>query len=328
MRMDALTALIDLVQALDLCTLDEIPAMLREHGEMAVLRDALKEAEEGCAEQYVIQAAQRRLLELQAQAEQELRAAIAGGDTAWLRKAVDAVKYQVDTGAIIDETLLKEAESAWPKVAEQELRAVTIGVDMTRLRNVIDAVKDHVDATLIQEAEAVWARSAEQKLRATIDSADAAQLHSALQEARDLSGELYRCINAALVQQVEAKLGQLDNSLMLLSRRPKRSGKWFVCYRDELSQIEYEEVCDIHDEFLKHHPNGGEATAGLVAVRLTDKQVDGQCDRIRISSYRWQDVKGIGPKGDQFAVPGNYFWFLEHIRERGQILCASSCVWR
>ena len=57
---------------------------------------------------------------------------------------------------------------------------------------------------------------------------------------------------------------------LCVSKRPKGSGKWFVCHQDKLSSIKYEEVCDIYEEFLKHHPNGGAATAGFVAVRLSD----------------------------------------------------------
>lgn len=113
-----------------------------------------------------------------------------------------------------------------------------------------------------------------------------------------------------------------EGVLELLGKRPKRSGKWFVCHQDKLSSINYEEVCDIYEEFLKHHPNGGAATAGFVAVRLSDGQIEKQRDLIRISSYRWKDVKGVGPNSAlEPNIPSNYLWFLEHIRERGQILC-------
>lgn len=117
---------------------------------------------------------------------------------------------------------------------------------------------------------------------------------------------------------VEAAEGGVE----LMSKRPKRSGKWFVCHQSKLSKIKYEEICDIYEEFLKHHPNGGAATAGFVAVRLSDEQIAKQRDLIRISSYRWKDVKGVGPDSAlEPMIPSNYLWFLEHIRERGQILC-------
>ena len=120
-----------------------------------------------------------------------------------------------------------------------------------------------------------------------------------------------------------AALGKAANELT--SKRPKRCGKWFVCHQDELSKIKYEEVCDIYAEFLMHHPNGGAATAGFVAVRLSDEQIEKQRDLIRISSYRWRDVKGVGPDlALEPMIPSNYLWFLEHIRERGQILCLAA----
>ena len=115
---------------------------------------------------------------------------------------------------------------------------------------------------------------------------------------------------------------EFEGGVELMSKRPKRSGKWFVCHKSKLSEIKYEEVCDIYEEFLKHHPNGGAATAGFVAVRLSDEQIAKQRDLIRISSYRWKDVKGVGPDSAlEPMIPSNYLWFLEHIRERGQILC-------
>ena len=42
---------------------------------------------------------------------------------------------------------------------------------------------------------------------------------------------------------------------------------------ENMPEIEHEESCDIYEEFLQHHPNGGKPTAGLVAVRLSDEQV-------------------------------------------------------
>ena len=64
-------------------------------------------------------------------------------------------------------------------------------------------------------------------------------------------------------------------------RSPVRHGKWFVLHSSYLLTIKYEEQVDIHAEFLKDHPNGGERTAGLVAVRLSDSQVKAQHGRIR-----------------------------------------------
>ena len=102
--------------------------------------------------------------------------------------------------------------------------------------------------------------------------------------------------------------------------RPVRHGKWFTTHESLLPEIEYEEMCDIHAEFLKDHPNGGQKTARFMSVRLNDRQIEKYHNRIRISSYRWKDCKGLGPNGDQSVVPGNYIWFLEYVRERKLIL--------
>ena len=120
---------------------------------------------------------------------------------------------------------------------------------------------------------------------------------------------------------VQAPPADSDPVLALLSKRPERQGKWFTVHQSALPTVEqHEEVCDIHAEFLQHHPNGGELTTGFVAVRLNDEQIETQKDRIRISSYRWKDFKGLGPEGDQYVLPGNYLWFLEYVRERKLIL--------
>ena len=101
------------------------------------------------------------------------------------------------------------------------------------------------------------------------------------------------------------------------ARELGRHGKWFVCHACYLAEVEFEEQCDIHAEFLRGHPNGGERTAGLVAVRLSDEQIAAQRGRIRISSYRWEDMKK-NANGD--AIPANYVGFLEHIREHRLLL--------
>ena len=99
--------------------------------------------------------------------------------------------------------------------------------------------------------------------------------------------------------------------------RPVRKGKWFVLHTSYLLEIEFLEKCDIHAEFLRDHPNGGERTAGLFAVRLTDEQIKAQRGRIRISSYRWEGMK---ENAEGVAIPANYLNFLDHIREHKLIL--------
>ena len=104
------------------------------------------------------------------------------------------------------------------------------------------------------------------------------------------------------------------------SERLERHGKWFLVSTSLLPEIKYEDVCDIYSEFLRSHPNGGMQTQGYICVRLSDEQIKQYRERLRISSYRWADFKGVGPKGDEKVIPGNYLWFLEYIRERKLIL--------
>jgi hypothetical protein len=113
----------------------------------------------------------------------------------------------------------------------------------------------------------------------------------------------------------EAPASDVDAVMDLVNKRPVRHGMWFTAHESLLAEIEHEEVCDIHTEFLKHHPNGGEQTAGFVSVRLNEQQIKKHTDVLRISSYRWAGFKGLGPKGDQYVLPGNYLWFLDYARE-------------
>ena len=55
-----------------------------------------------------------------------------------------------------------------------------------------------------------------------------------------------------------------------------------------------------------------------MSVLLSDEQIQEYRERVRISSYRWTDFKGVGPRADESIIPGNYLWFLDflqHIRE-------------
>ena len=106
--------------------------------------------------------------------------------------------------------------------------------------------------------------------------------------------------------------------------RPVRSGKWFVVDESYLADLEkqyglnLQERCDIHAEFLRGHPNGGgEATAGLVAVRLSNTQIKMLRKSLRITSYRWD---GIEENAEGVAIPANYLSFLDHIREHKLVL--------
>ena len=73
----------------------------------------------------------------------------------------------------------------------------------------------------------------------------------------------------------------------------------------------------MHTEFLSLHPNYDERARGFVMVKLSSEQVTYQRSQIRMSSYRWKDIKGIpsAKDGDQHFIPGNYGWFLDYLKE-------------
>ena len=159
-----------------------------------------------------------------------------------------------------------------------------------------------------------------------------ARLRTALRAAHAPSGERFNGIDAALVQQAEATtMASEEASVVAAAKakaaayagaaRPARFGIWFVIHEGIFLEIEHEEVCDIHEEFLKNHPNGGEQTAGFVAIRLNKEQIKKHARVIIISSYRWEDIKGVGAEGKEKMIPANYILFLDRIRTNGQILC-------
>ena len=97
--------------------------------------------------------------------------------------------------------------------------------------------------------------------------------------------------------------------------RPERSGKWFIAHRDTVHSIDHQARCDIWSEFLSHHPNGSRTWSAFVLLQLTDLQLERQSDRVRVSSYRWRDVRGVGPDGTAYQIPGNCGWFLEYLQQ-------------
>ena len=100
-------------------------------------------------------------------------------------------------------------------------------------------------------------------------------------------------------------------------RRTRRTGIWFVVHETHLKSVVHKECVDIDAEFLAGHPNRVPEAAGFHAVRLSDEQIDMQQERIRMSSYRWQDVHGK-EKGRP-SIPKNYGWFLMYVKEHGLI---------
>eukprot|EP00457_Paulinella_chromatophora_P004202 gb/GEZN01004212.1/.p1 GENE.gb/GEZN01004212.1/~~gb/GEZN01004212.1/.p1 ORF type:complete len:625 (-),score=65.71 gb/GEZN01004212.1/:40-1914(-) len=112
-----------------------------------------------------------------------------------------------------------------------------------------------------------------------------------------------------------------ESSVEVVARwqaRPARTGMYFIVHESLLAEIKYEEKVDVYQEFLRHHPNHDEKASGFCLVKLTEKQVLEQRERIRMSSYRWQDVRGVGP-ANTHCIPKNYSWFLQHIHANKQM---------
>eukprot|EP00808_Paulinella_micropora_P016255 g20290.t1 len=111
---------------------------------------------------------------------------------------------------------------------------------------------------------------------------------------------------------------QPEQLLARWEARPKRTGSYFVAHSSLLPELQYEDKVDIYQEFLSLHPNCDARADGFVMLRLSAEQITAQRDRIRMASYRWQEVQGVGPKASH-CIPKNYGWFLEHIKEHKQI---------
>ena len=95
--------------------------------------------------------------------------------------------------------------------------------------------------------------------------------------------------------------------------------KFFICYQQTLDELGIEPIYTINlwDTLLHHHPNTSDEAKGLLSVHLSDRQLEEYKEHIRISSYRWKDVKSSVP-GDP-PIPKNYVWFLKYIRENRKI---------
>ena len=111
-----------------------------------------------------------------------------------------------------------------------------------------------------------------------------------------------------------------------LDGREARDGMMiFVLHVALVSSVDFTgEPIDMCNEFWAHHPHGKQPLLSeFVAVALTAEQIAKQLARIRLSSYRWDDIRGVGPKNEQgqqrWATPGNFGWFLALCKEHGWI---------
>jgi hypothetical protein len=103
------------------------------------------------------------------------------------------------------------------------------------------------------------------------------------------------------------------------SSRPVRSGMWFLAPKEILDSIQYLETLDIYEEFFSYHPNCDIRTRDFVAIKLSADHIKDQSEKIVMSSYRWNDVKGVGRADKEYEIPANYGWFLSLLKEEQKV---------
>ena len=109
-----------------------------------------------------------------------------------------------------------------------------------------------------------------------------------------------------------------DARLTTLRSRPVRAGAWCIVHRSALDDCDYADSFDPWEEFFSLHPNGDDFVKEFSVVQLTPGQRAEQAHRLRLASYRWDNVKAIdGSTGGEFCMNANYRWFLEYIAENG-----------
>lgn len=108
--------------------------------------------------------------------------------------------------------------------------------------------------------------------------------------------------------------GNWEVSIESLGARKEKVGKWFLVHENAMSSIECVDSVDIKSEFFALHPNNDAETQGIRAIKLDDQLLEKYQERIRVCSYRWRKVAGIGPES-KYSAPGNYGWFFKALRE-------------
>ena len=102
--------------------------------------------------------------------------------------------------------------------------------------------------------------------------------------------------------------------------RPQRTGKWFVAHKTVIDEIKddiesAEEPINIWDSFFCKHPVGDGYSKEFFAISLNEIDIQKYYERIRIASYRWEDIKGVGEDGSEYHAPSNYLWFLKFLEK-------------
>ena len=237
-------------------------------------------------------------------------------------------------------TLGADFESIYGRPAQTEAELVSFAKAL--IEELVSSAK--VEAKAKAEAEA---RAKAEARLATLETSDKVAATKA-EAALETEAEVQAKVGAEKEVKEEAKIAQTvwdtsDNktqqlmgpaifnpyarsALAALAARPARGGiKVFVVLRTRLASVKYTgEPIEMYDEFWVHHPHGKQPLLfEFVAIVLTDEQVDEQLKDIRIASYRWKDIKGIGVVDEegqqQYQTPGNFGWFLVLCKEHGWI---------
>ena len=99
-----------------------------------------------------------------------------------------------------------------------------------------------------------------------------------------------------------------DDVVTWQKNRPERTGKWFVVHKSLAKTIITEIksnhdhdnnndiMIDIWENFFSKHPVGDEYCKNFVSICLTDDEIQHYQDKIRLASYRWEDIQGVGEK--------------------------------
>ena len=117
---------------------------------------------------------------------------------------------------------------------------------------------------------------------------------------------------------IEEHVSEEEKIIQWYEGRETRQGMYFICHTSLLDTIEFEDKVDVHTEFFSKHRNCPKGTEEFIAIRLSPEMLEKQRDITRISSYRWENVKGLGAK-NVFSIPSNFMWFVEALKENRQI---------
>lgn len=106
------------------------------------------------------------------------------------------------------------------------------------------------------------------------------------------------------------------------NKRPKRTGIYFLCHESYLAEIQsiaqdyiIGEPISIWDEFFEVHPVRDPICQEFVSICFKPDFVNDYPDLIRMASYRWLNVQGVGSSGGSYRAPSNYMWFLKWLKD-------------